>query len=70
MLHFCSHWSWLFFWLRGNRWQEGLQVGGAEHSVKTLALKLQFQEKNNSLPSGMKGVLCVSHSRITDRLTK
>lgn len=29
-------------------------------SVKTLALKLQFQVRNNSLPSGIKGIFCVS----------
>lgn len=65
----CSHWRWSFL----VTWQPvagRLHVGGTELSVKTLALKLQFQEKNNSLPGGMKGILCVLRSRITDRLTK
>lgn len=69
MSHFCSprRWSFLVTWqpVAGR-----LQVGGTELSVKTLALKLQFQEKNNSLPSGMKGILCESHSHITDTLAK
>lgn len=44
------------FWLRGNQKQK---VQGVL-SVKTLALKLRFQVRNNSLPSGIKGVFCVS----------
>ena len=42
------------------RSQRGLGVGSQELSVKTLALKLQFQVRNNSLPSGIKEIFCVS----------
>ena len=36
------------------------KVRRGELSVKTLALKLQFQVRNNSLPGGIKGIFCVS----------
>ena len=36
------------------------KVRRGELSVKTLALKLQFQVRNNSLSGGIKGIFCVS----------